>query len=97
MSKINTSKIKPKIRIRFRRSWRGYRKGAVIAPPAGMRQILLQQKDQLGNQVAELADEPEQTSKKPEVSFESKSEKKPAKKYEKQSEVIKSFQRSKKK
>jgi hypothetical protein len=45
-------------RVRFLRSWRGYPAGAVIAPPGGLRQILLQAHDQLGNKVAELVDEP---------------------------------------
>ena len=53
MSRINTSRITGKIRIRFMRPWRGYPVGAVIQPPGAMRQILLQAKDQLGNKVAE--------------------------------------------
>lgn len=56
--KVKSMKIAPKIRIRFTRSWRGYPVGAVINPPGAMRQILLQAKDQLGNKVAEVVDEP---------------------------------------
>jgi len=57
MSRINTSKITGKIRIRIIRPWRGYPVGAVIKPPGAMRQILLQAKDQLGNRVAEEVQE----------------------------------------
>jgi hypothetical protein len=57
MSRINTSKITGKIRIRIIRPWRGYPVGAVIKPPGAMRQILLQAKDQLGNRVAEEVEE----------------------------------------
>jgi len=59
MSRINTSKITGKIRIRIIRPWRGYPVGAVIKPPGAMRQILLQAKDQLGNRVAEVVEEEE--------------------------------------
>jgi len=53
------SRISRKVpRIRILRSWRGYPVGAVIQPPAGPRQILLQAKDQLGNKIAELVEEP---------------------------------------
>jgi hypothetical protein len=61
--RINLARIGSRIsrkvpRIRILRSWRGYPVGAVIQPPAGPRQILLQAKDQLGNKVAELVEEP---------------------------------------
>lgn len=59
MSKIDTGKIAAKIRVRITRSWRGYPIGAIISPPGAMRQILLQAKDQLGNKVAELVEEPD--------------------------------------
>jgi len=53
------SRISRKVpRIRILRSWRGYPVGAVIQPPGGARQILLQAKDQLGNKIAELVEEP---------------------------------------
>jgi len=47
----------PRPRIRIIRSWRGYPVGAVIQPPGGLRQILLEAKDQLGNKVAEMVEE----------------------------------------
>jgi hypothetical protein len=61
MSKINTARIKGKIRVRILRPWRGYPVGSVISPPAGMRQMLLQAKDRMGKPVAEVieaTDEP---------------------------------------
>ena len=57
MSRINTSKITGKVRIRITRPWRGYPVGAVIKPPGALRQMLLQAKDQLGNRVAEIVEE----------------------------------------
>jgi len=62
--RINMARIGRKLstkvpRIRFLRSWRGYPVGAVIAPPGGLRQILLQAHDQLGNKVAEFVEEEE--------------------------------------
>ena len=59
MSRINTSKITGKVRIRITRPWRGYPVGAVIKPTGALRQILLQAKDQLGNRVAEVVEEKE--------------------------------------
>jgi len=61
--RINMARIGSRIsrkvpRIRILRSWRGYPVGAIIQPPGGQRQILLQAKDQLGNKVAELVEEP---------------------------------------
>lgn len=60
--RLNTSRIASRLsrktpRIRILRSWRGYPVGAVIQPPGGARQILLQAKDPLGNKVAELIEE----------------------------------------
>jgi hypothetical protein len=56
--KPNTNRLGARLssrtpRIRILRSWRGFPVGAIIQPPAGARQILLQAKDQLGNKVAE--------------------------------------------
>ena len=61
--KINFARIGSRIsrkvpRIRILRSWRGYPVGAVIQPPGAARQILLQAKDQLGNKIAELVEDP---------------------------------------
>jgi len=64
MSKINFNRMgqgregRPRHRVRILRSWRGYPVGTIIEPPAGMRQILLQAKDAMGAQVAELVDAP---------------------------------------
>jgi len=65
MSKFNTAKMgrnkepRARIKIRILRSWHGYGPGAVISPPAGARQIMLDATDQLGRQIAEIVtDEP---------------------------------------
>jgi len=58
MSRLNTDKIRNRISVRIKRPWRGYSVGSVIKPPAAARQILLQRKDQLGNPIAELVEEP---------------------------------------
>lgn len=63
--RINTSKISGRIRVRIQRPWRGYPIGAIIAPPAGLRQIILQAKDQLGRHIAVI--EPEPKPPKPEA------------------------------
>lgn len=67
MSKINTGKITPKIRVRITRPWRGYPVGAVITPPGALRQVLLQAKDQMGNKVAEEVVESPQAEQTPEI------------------------------
>lgn len=55
MSKINTSRIGGKTGVRFLRSWRGYRAGAVIVPPAALRQALLVQ-TVLGKPIVEVVE-----------------------------------------
>ena len=84
MSRINTSKITGKIRIRIMRPWRGYPVGAVIKPPGAMRQMLLQAKDQLGNHVAEEVEEEEatQVAAKPTTAQAAASSEKPAAPFE---------------
>ena len=57
MSRIGNRTSRKVPRIRILRSWRGYPVGAVIQPPGGARQILLQAKDPLGNKIAELLPE----------------------------------------
>jgi hypothetical protein len=57
-SRTNIGRIGGRIGVRIMRPWRGYPVGAVINPPGAMRQILLQAKDQLGNKVAEIVEEP---------------------------------------
>lgn len=57
MSKINTNKISSKIRVRIMRPWRGYAVGTIINPPGAMRQILMQTKDALGKNVAEIVED----------------------------------------
>lgn len=49
MSRLPTGKI----RIRFKRAYRGYRPGDEISPPAGARQMILESKTPLGEPVAE--------------------------------------------
>lgn len=65
MSKINTGRMgsrtqaRPRIRVRILRGHPFYLAGTVLTPPAGARDILLRQRDQLGRPVAEvIADEP---------------------------------------
>jgi len=76
--RLNTSRIASRLsrktpRIRILRSWRGYPVGAVIQPPGGARQILLQAKDPLGNKVAELVeDDPVIVERIPEKPVENK-------------------------
>ena len=66
-NRINTGKLGAGIRVRILRPWRGYPVGAIIDPPGGLRQILLQAKDQLGRQVASIEPEPkpQSSSEKP--------------------------------
>jgi hypothetical protein len=59
MSRLGNRTSRKVPRIRILRSWRGYPVGAVIQPPGGARQILLQAKDQLGNKIAEIVEEPD--------------------------------------
>lgn len=54
--KINTGRIGGKIGVRFLRSWRGYRAGAIIVPPAALRQALLSQ-TVLGQHIVEIVEE----------------------------------------
>lgn len=55
--RVNTGRLGGRIRIRITRPWRGYSVGAIIDPPGGARQILLQARDQMGNRVAEIVDD----------------------------------------
>jgi hypothetical protein len=55
--RINTSKISGRIRLRITRPWRGMQVGTIITPVAAMRQVLLQQVDQLGQHIAEVVEE----------------------------------------
>jgi hypothetical protein len=80
-NRINTGKLGAGIRVRILRPWRGYPVGAIIAPPGGLRQILLQAKDQLGRQVAsieptELIEPMAALELEPELKEENKSRKK---------------------
>ena len=70
--RINMSRIGNRFgrhvpRVRILRSWRGYPVGAVIQPPGGLRQVLLQAHDQLGNKIAELVEEPQSIEPEPSV------------------------------
>jgi len=67
MSRIGNRFSRKTPRVRILRSWRGYPVGAVIQPPGGLRQILLQAHDQLGNKIAALVEEPQPVEQDPAV------------------------------
>jgi hypothetical protein len=71
-TKINAGKLGGR-RVRIVRPYRGYPVGTVLSPPAGARQIMLQDRDALGRPVAEIVNddqveainEPSQTASEP--------------------------------
>jgi len=58
MSRLGGRAVMGRMRVRFRRAWRGYKAGDEIAPPAALREQLLRTKTPLGEPVAELVDAP---------------------------------------
>lgn len=47
-----------KVKLRFKRAWRGYRPGDEISPPAALREELLRTRTPLGDPVAEVVNVP---------------------------------------
>lgn len=58
MSRLGGRGASSRMRVRFKRAWRGYKAGDEIAPPAALREELLRVKTPLGEPVAELVDVP---------------------------------------
>lgn len=58
MSRLGGRAVMGRMRVRFKRAWRGYKAGDEIAPPAALREQLLRTKTPLGDPVAELVDAP---------------------------------------
>lgn len=58
MNRLGGRGASGRIRVRFKRAWRGYKPGDEIAPPAALREQLLHTKTPLGDPIAEVVDVP---------------------------------------
>lgn len=58
MNRLGSRGASSRMRVRFKRAWRGYKAGDEIAPPAALREELLRVRTPLGEPVAEMVDVP---------------------------------------